>query len=152
MNYSASIRLRKELMEIKRNPPPFCSATPFDESDLSLWIGTIHGLDDTPYQGGVFFVRISIPNDYLFSPPIITFANKIFHPNINPETGEISINILQNEYTPALTISTIMISLTSFLDDPHPHQALMPETARIYLADRELFNKIAKHWTHRYAM
>ena len=148
----ALINLNFQLKKMQNNPSPFYSVTQIDESDMYNFTGCITAPDDTPYQGGKFFLHIRIPFNYPYALPIFTFITKIFHPNINPDTGEISISILQDDYSPVHLIRIILLSLVSFLDDPHPQQALMPEIAHVYLTDRELFNQIAKEWTYKYAM
>ena len=48
------------------------------------------------------------------------FDTKIYHPNISSVTGAICLDILKNEWTPALTIRTAMISLQALLCAPEP--------------------------------
>lgn len=64
--------------------------------------------DDTPYAGGVFFLNIDFPIDYPFKPPKISFKTKIYHPNIN-SNGNICLDILKNNFSPALTVSKSII-------------------------------------------
>jgi len=59
---------------------------------------------DSPYAGGVFFLSISFPTDYPFKPPKVSFTTKIYHPNINAN-GSICLDILRDQWSPALTIS-----------------------------------------------
>ena len=46
-------------------------------------------------------MKIEVGPDYPVAPPTITFATKVFHPNVNFETGEICLDILKREWTPA---------------------------------------------------
>jgi len=73
---------------------------------------------DTCYAEGVFIIDIQIPTDYPFKPPIMKFDTKIWHPNISSQTGAICLDILKNEWTPALTIRTALISLQALLSAP----------------------------------
>ena len=79
--------------------------------DIRHWKGKIFGPDDTPYFGGIFIIDITIPPDYPFKPPKMKFDTKVWHPNISSQTGAICLDILKNEWTPALTIRTALISL-----------------------------------------
>ena len=67
---------------------------------------TIMGPGDSPYSGGVFFVTIHFPPDYPFKPPKVQFQTKVYHPNINSQ-GSICLDILKEQWSPALTISKV---------------------------------------------
>ncbi|CAG8716763.1 23153_t:CDS:2 [Rhizophagus irregularis] len=96
-------RINKELYDLGRDPPLYCSAGPIGD-DLFHWQATIIGPPDSPYSGGVFFLAIHFPTDYPFKPPKINFTTRIYHPNINSD-GNIGLNILKDCWSPALTIS-----------------------------------------------
>lgn len=91
---------------------------------------------DTPYEGGIFQVDIVIPPDYPFKPPKMKFDTKIWHPNISSQTGAICLDILKNEWTPALTIRTALISLQALLCAPEPDDPQDAEVARQYKGDK----------------
>ncbi|CAI2382386.1 unnamed protein product [Moneuplotes crassus] len=113
------------------------------------WSGSIVGPADTPYEGGIFFLNIEFPGDYPFKPPKIVFTTKVYHPNIN-STGSICVDILKDQWSPALTISKVLISISTLLDDPNPDDPLVPEIAQEYLNNREAYDEKAKEWTNTY--
>ncbi|XP_009888993.1 PREDICTED: ubiquitin-conjugating enzyme E2 D2 [Charadrius vociferus] len=143
-------RLHRELNDLARDPPAQCSAGPVGD-DMFHWQATIMGPNDSPYQGGVFFLTIHFPTDYPFKPPKVAFTTRIYHPNIN-SNGSICLDILRSQWSPALTISKVLLSICSLLCDPNPDDPLVPEIARIYKTDREKYNRIAREWTQKYAM
>jgi ubiquitin-conjugating enzyme E2 D/E len=143
-------RINKELSEMQKDPPTNISGGPSEDNDLFNWIATIIGPDDTPYQGGVFSLKIQFPKDYPFKPPKVYFTTPIFHPNIN-RNGAICLDILKDQWSPALTISRVLLSISSLLSDPNPDDPLVPEIANIYKSDRGRFEANAREHTIRYA-
>ncbi|KAL0744131.1 hypothetical protein Bca4012_085644 [Brassica carinata] len=99
----ASKRILKELKDLQKDPPSNCSAGPVAE-DMFHWQATIMGPPDSPYAGGVFLVSIHFPPDYPFKPPKVSFKTRVYHPNIN-SNGSICLDILKEQWSPALTIS-----------------------------------------------
>ena len=143
-------RIQKELIDFGRDPPANCSAGPTDEADQFVWQGTLMGPEDSPYAGGVFFLNIHFPPDYPFKPPKVHFTTKIYHPNIN-SNGSICLDILKDQWSPALTISKVLLSISSLLTDPNPDDPLVPEIANIFKTDVDRYNTTAKEWTSKYA-
>ncbi|KAL4284217.1 hypothetical protein GQ457_16G028660 [Hibiscus cannabinus] len=146
----ASKRILKELKDLQKDPPTSCSAGPVAE-DMFHWQATIMGPSDSPYAGGVFSVNIHFPPDYPFKPPKVAFKTKVFHPNIN-SNGSICLDILKEQWSPALTISKVLLSICSLLTDPNPDDPLVPETAHMYKIDRAKYEATARNWTQKYAM
>lgn len=142
-------RIKKELHDLNIDPPAQCSAGPVDDNWFH-WQATIIGPGDSAYTGGVFFLNINFPADYPFKPPKVSFTTRIYHPNIN-SNGSICLDILRSQWSPALTISKVLLSICSLLTDPNPDDPLVPEIAKIYKTDKVLYNKMAKEWTNKYA-
>ncbi|EPQ18094.1 Ubiquitin-conjugating enzyme E2 D4 [Myotis brandtii] len=115
------------------------------------WQATITGPNDSPYQGGIFFLNIHFPTDYPFKPPKVAFTTKIYHPNIH-SNGSICLDVLQSHWSPSLTVSEVLLSICSLLCEPNPDDPLVPEIAHTYKANREKYNKLAREWTQKYAM
>lgn len=142
-------RLQKELLDIQRNDIPNLSAGLVGEN-LFEWEAVILGPIETPYEGGIFNLNISIPSNYPFKPPIVIFKTKIYHPNIN-SSGNICLDILKSQWSPSLTISKILLSICSLLSDPNPNDPLVPEIASVFKNNIELYNKTAREWTNIHA-
>jgi ubiquitin-conjugating enzyme E2 D/E len=146
---SAVKRINKELSDLQKDPPANCSAGPNGE-DIFAWTGTIIGPTGSPYEGGVFSLSIDFPKDYPFKPPKVLFKTKIYHCNVN-DKGGICVTILKDEWSPALTISKVLLSLSSLLTEPNPDDPLMPEIAKLYKEDRKKHDQTATEWTRKYA-
>ncbi|KAM7538714.1 hypothetical protein Aperf_G00000051528 [Anoplocephala perfoliata] len=143
-------RIKKELVDLERDPPSDHSAHPVDPSNLYHWEGMIMGPKDTPYEGGIFRLEIVFPLEYPVKPPKVKFETKIYHPNID-ELGFISMDVLSETWSPALTISKVLLSILSLLDDPNPYDPLRTDVARQYMKNREAYNRTAKEWTEMFA-
>ena len=116
-----------------------CSAGPIDESNQFEWAATISGPEDSPYEGGLFYLNIKFPADYPYKPPQLTFNTKVYHPNINAN-GKICISILKEDWTPSMTIPKVLQSVQSLLTDANPDDALIPEIAQQYKSNRDAYN------------
>merc|ERR1719491_1770511 len=110
----------------------------------------ISGPGDSPYDGGAFFLEVVLPQDYPFKPPKIKFTTKIYHCNVN-DKGGICLDILKDKWSPALTISKVLLSICSLLTDCNPSDPLVSSIATQYQQNREEHDRIAKLWTKRYA-
>ncbi|KAK4051891.1 hypothetical protein OIV83_002596 [Microbotryomycetes sp. JL201] len=169
-------RIAREIQDVKKESlPPGCTAAPIADDKLFDWRGQIEGPPDSPYEGGMFELSITLPPDYPFRPPKVVFLTKIYHANINTQGG-ICLDILKGQWSPALSIVKVLLSISSLLADPNPHDPLMPDVSRSmfatllsvhdtytflllthkiaqkYLRDRKAHDKTAREWTTKYAV
>lgn len=147
-------RITKERVNLQKDPMETCSAAPISDEDLRHWIGAFSGPPNTPYRDGTFNVSIELPEDYPRSAPRLAFTTPIFHPNVSAR-GEIQLADLERtEWSPVVTIRTILISLQAMMSDPNTFKdyVLNEEAARLHSEDLEGFEETARQWTVSHAM
>uniref|UniRef100_A0A1L8DT91 E2 ubiquitin-conjugating enzyme n=1 Tax=Nyssomyia neivai TaxID=330878 RepID=A0A1L8DT91_9DIPT len=142
--------LRSEVMCLKTGAAEGIDAVPLD-NQLSHWQGSILGPPGSPYEGGKFFLYIVIPQSYPMLPPTVRFLTRIVHPNVSRH-GDVGIDIIQHNWSLALTISKILLSVQSLLTDPFTEICMEPALGRLYEGDRSKFEALARNWTWKYAM
>ena len=114
------MRIKKEYEDFAKTSQKSNIKVSLLNNDLKHWKGYINGPDDTSYKGGVFHIDIQLPIQYPYKPPKMKFQTKIWHPNISSQTGAICLDILKDEWSPALTIRTALLSLQALLCAPEP--------------------------------
>ena len=144
-------RIKRELDEFNKDPPEGCFAGPVDKNDMFRWQATIMGPPGSPYENGIFFLNVRFPSDYPFKPPKCIFTTRIYHPNIDRD-GLITLDILWDQWSPALSISKVLYTIRSLLKNPNPDDPLVCEIALLFKNDRAKFDEIAKEWTKKYAI
>jgi ubiquitin-conjugating enzyme E2 D/E len=142
-------RLQREFAEIQTSPIENCTAGPVGDN-FFRWDAMIFGPSDSPFEGGIFRLTIDFPSEYPFKPPIVTFKTKIYHPNINA-AGGICLDILKSQWSPALGVSKVLLSILSLLTDANPNDPLVPEVASLYRTNRVAYDEKAREWTRLYA-
>jgi ubiquitin-protein ligase len=58
-----------------------------DPKNIYLLRGLMTGPEGTVYDGGLFELKIRIPTDYPFRQPRIVFLTKIYHVNVDHQSG-----------------------------------------------------------------
>lgn len=142
---SVTLRLKAELKEMNLDPPLNCSAG-LESDDLFEWQATIYGTQGGPYEGGIFYLKINFSQDYPFKPPKIYFLTKIYHPNIS-SSGAICLDILKENWSPALTVSKVLLSICSLMEDPNPDDPLVPSIADLYKLNKAEYLERVKYYT-----
>lgn len=108
------------------------------------------GPSGSPYEEGKFKLELYLPDDYPMTAPKVRFLTKIYHPNID-RLGRICLDVLKNNWSPALQIRTILLSIQALLSSPNPDDPLANEVAEEWKRDEDNAKEKAKEWTQTYA-
>ncbi|EGC30331.1 hypothetical protein DICPUDRAFT_157952 [Dictyostelium purpureum] len=106
-------RLQKELLDLKSNPPFGVSV--MEGENLDKWVIAIFGAQDSIYEGEIFNLQFKFSPGYpLESPEVIFIGPPPIHPHIY-SNGHICLSILYDNWSPALTVSSVCLSILSML-------------------------------------
>lgn len=98
-------------------------------------------------------MKLSLPTGYPFKPPTVSFATKIYHPNVtNDEKGSMCLGMLRaDEWKPSSKIGAVLQFARQLLAEPMPDDAVEGRIAEQYKNDRKRYEEVAREWTRNYA-
>ncbi|CAN1748907.1 Ubiquitin-conjugating enzyme E2 22 [Linum perenne] len=135
-------QLAKELKSLNESPPEGIKVGVNDD-DLSVIFADIEGPDGTPYENGVFRMKLLLPHDFPKLPPQGFFLTKIFHPNISSD-GKICVNTLKKDWNPSLGLRHVLVVVRCLLIEPFPESALNEQASKMLLDNYEDYFKHAR--------
>ncbi|KAI2805329.1 ubiquitin-conjugating enzyme E2 W [Blomia tropicalis] len=110
-------RLQKELMSLKKDPPVGVIVDDLNiEPDLSQWVIEIVCPKGTLYEEEHFKLGFKFNENYPFDSPEVTFmgSNIPVHPHVY-SNGHICLSILTDDWSPALSVQSVCLSILSML-------------------------------------
>ncbi|KAM0899336.1 hypothetical protein ACQ4PT_021357 [Festuca glaucescens] len=134
-------RLQSELMALMMGGDPGVSAFP-EGDNIFQWIGTIDGSAATVYEGTSYRLALAFPSDYPYKPPKVRFETPCFHPNVDTH-GNICLDILQDKWSSAYDVRTILLSIQSLLGEPNNDSPLNTQAAALW-ANQQEFRKMVE--------
>ncbi|EPY36980.1 ubiquitin-conjugating enzyme E2 C [Strigomonas culicis] len=117
-------------MELMMGGAEGISAFPYND-DLFHWIGTVQGVDHTPYEGMEFQLSIVFSPNYPFEAPQVTFVTPCFHPNVDTH-GAICLDILKEKWSAVYSASAILLSIQNLLNHPNNQSPLNNQAALMW--------------------
>ncbi|KPM08424.1 SUMO-conjugating enzyme UBC9-like protein [Sarcoptes scabiei] len=150
MNSIAQQRLLEERKAWRKDHPfvclkkkPFVSsvcgffAKPMKKDDgtynLQEWECAIPGKAGTPWENGLYKLRMIFKDDYPMTPPKCKFEPALFHPNVYP-SGTVCLSILDEEkdWRSSITIKQILLGIQELLNEPNIKDPAQAEAYSLY--------------------
>jgi len=145
----ANPRIQKETSKLATEPPPGIMAIPHPENNRHFSV-SIAGPANTAYEGGTFQLELFLPGEYPMVPPKVRFLTKIYHPNVD-KLGRICLDILKSNWSPALQIRTVLLSIQALMSAPNPDDPLLAAIAEHWKTNEAGALAQAAQWTKMYA-
>ncbi|KAL2631419.1 hypothetical protein R1flu_016105 [Riccia fluitans] len=143
-------KLARELKSLDESPPEDIRVI-VNEENFSTIFADIEGPHGTPYEGGVFRMKLVLNEDFPQTPPKGYFITRIFHPNI-AKNGKICVNTLKKDWKPTLGLRHVLLVVRCLLIEPFPESALNEEAGKMLMEDYQGYAKHARLMTSIHAM
>ena len=143
--------LWRQQQELLKKSPEYVIPIINPEDPLDIQFD-LEGPKATPYEYGIFRVKLIITSEFPLSAPKGIFITKIFHPNIS-EKGDICVNALKKDWNPQQwNLYNLFEIIKCLLIIPFPQSALNEEAGKLFMENYEEYFKIAQMHTKIYAM
>ncbi|KAK7204621.1 ubiquitin-conjugating enzyme/RWD-like protein [Myxozyma melibiosi] len=111
------------------------------------------GPDETPFQSGIWKVRVELPDQYPYKSPSIGFMNRIFHPNIDELSGSVCLDVINQTWSPMFAdmINIFEVFLPQLLRYPNPTDPLNGEAAALLMREPKAYENRVKDYVNKYA-
>ncbi|XP_010275656.1 PREDICTED: ubiquitin-conjugating enzyme E2 5-like isoform X1 [Nelumbo nucifera] len=104
-----------------------------------------NGPSDSPYQGGVWRIRVELPDAYPYKSPSIGFVTKIYHPNVDEMSGSVCLDVINQTWSPMFDLVNVFeVFLPQLLLYPNPSDPLNGEAAALMMRDRTAYEQRVK--------
>ncbi|XP_039254232.1 ubiquitin-conjugating enzyme E2 Z-like [Styela clava] len=157
-SHTTIVRLKKDILEIYRAPPPGVVILP-NPDDITRLQAIVTGPFDTPYEGGFFLFYIRCPPNYPLKPPRVKLLTTglgmvRFNPNFY-KNGKVCLSILGTwsgpGWSPAQSLSSVLISIQSVMNESPYHNEPGFASERV-AGDSMRYNDCIRHETIRVAV
>mmetsp|Transcript_9604 Transcript_9604/g.13417 ORF Transcript_9604/g.13417 Transcript_9604/m.13417 type:complete len:223 (+) Transcript_9604:11-679(+) len=151
-NFSPKVimRLHREISQLAKQKIDGFQYVPSESENIAEILADIEGPKDTPFEGGVFRVKLVLGEDYPNSPPRGFFITTIFHPNVGA-MGDICVNTLKKDWNQDVTITHIFQVIRCLLIVPFPESSLNDEAGKLFMESYDEYVRRAKLMTSVHA-
>ena len=142
--------LWRQQQELLKKSPDCVTPIINDEDPIDIQADII-GPQGTPYEDGIFRVKLFIPSEFPQLAPKGYFLTKIFHPNVS-EKGEICVNTLKRDWNPKQwSLYNLFEVIKCLLIVPFPQSSLNEEAGKMFMDNYDEYFRVAKMLTEIHA-
>ena len=140
-------RLEQEYKDIKkkRGLNQIGGSAGVINKDYKHWRACFIGPAGTPYENGLYYIEFKLDKNYPNVRPKARFRTKIWHPNVNLNTGEICLDYIKANWKPENTMREAILSIFYLLSAPNFSSPLNGE------ATGSDYDKKAREYRSQYA-
>jgi ubiquitin-protein ligase len=135
-NAACLLRLQRDLADITKEDAALVFPDPRRQQHFIARLRPTEGI----WRDAIFEFDFEFPDEWPIQPPKVKILTPIWHPNMTPppESG-VCLNVLRKNYTPSLTLSTMIAALQFLFCDPNARDPLNFEAATQYLQNYAAF-------------
>ncbi|RAL07148.1 ubiquitin-conjugating enzyme E2 [Aspergillus homomorphus CBS 101889] len=140
-------RIMEELRKWRKKPLFGFYARPYRNRqgvrDMKKWECGIPGKAGTMWEGGLFKLTMTFPEEYPTKPPKCKFDPPLFHPNVFPKTGTVCLSILKEDesWSAGFSIKEILLGIQELLDNPNPESPAQDKPYHLLKKDPAAYRK-----------
>jgi len=112
----------------------------------------MRGPKDSPYEGGTWKLRVTLPVQYPYKSPSIGFCNTMFHPNVDEASGSVCLDVINQTWSPMYELVNVFaVFLPQLLLYPNPTDPLNGTAAALLMKDKKAYETRVREYVKKYA-
>ena len=155
-------RVKNEFEDLKNNPLLNIGVQVGlpNQNNIMEWKCTMLGPQDTPFGGGLFYLKIKFPDNYPQKAPEVSFLTPIYHINVNPKRptqnqteslGHVCISTLNWWNPKKSTIKAVLHDIFALFYMSNPKSPYGLDRAQEMQTNRKLYDEKCRYFTNKYA-
>jgi ubiquitin-protein ligase len=144
-------RIMEEFNKVKNSKCIPIVKCEFMNGDINNWKVAFEGTPCSPYEDGIFQLKVNLPDSFPSERPYLYFITKMFHPNIRQSDGLVSLNLMY-EWIQSRTIEEVIFGFIEVMDNPRVGSGYGEEPQQLLAKDRDKFFEKVEEYTYKYAM
>ena len=123
-----------------------------ESNKFDFVVNNFKGPKDSLYEGGKWKIHVLLPENYPYKSPSIGFLNKIYHPNVDENSGSVCLDVINQNWSPLFDLTNIFdVFLPQLLLYPNPKDPLNSEAADVLLKTPKQYEEKVKNYVKIYA-